>query len=647
MHYDITNRKRAQQSLLESEEKFRTLFEQAASGVALVDTKSGQFLQINRKYCDMLGYSMEEMLQKTILDVNTPEEAQKNIELNKKLLSGEIKEFSVEKQLLTKSGDLLWVQLTASPLWKTGQEPDRYIHIAIVQDVTTRKELEKCCGRAKNAITHCSKGQRSGLAFSRLRELPLISTPKPSPSWAENWRMFLANHCLTMYGKEAGEKYRQRLNEVVTSGKVKTYFDTTEFREKVWVFELLLFTYPGCPGRGYRCSDYFRGYHPAGIEPPGAKKSEDRFKMLFEKAPVGYQSLNEDGKFIEINDTWLEMTGYKREEVIGHWFGEFLAPDYRDKFFENFPKFKDQGNIKVEFEMVKKDGSHFQVEFEGRIGRDSLGQFKQTHCILMDVTERRKYEDKLLRLNADLQQEMNIFNAYLENSPVYMFFKDQNIRSLRLSRNYEQMLGRPLDELLGKNMAELFPSEVAEKMVEDDKRILNEGRILEVEETLGDRQYTTIKFPIEVEGKPAYLAGFTIDITDRKKAEQELERLNAELEERIAKRTAQLQAKNRELETFTYTVSHDLKAPLRGISGYSTLLKEEYYDKISEEGRAYLNNLSFSAEKMGQLIEDLLQYSRLERKALQYEKVQVEKMIRDVVSDYSEEIKSRKIKSGL
>jgi PAS domain S-box-containing protein len=119
-----------------------------------------------------------------------------------------------------------------------------------------------------------------------------------------------------------------------------------------------------------------------------------------------------------------------------------------------------------------------------------------------------------------------IFERFMEHSPIYVFFKDENIRALRLSKNYEAMLGMPMAEMLGKTMDDLFPSELAKKMIADDMRIMKEGKAITVEEELNSRFYSTIKFPILIEGKPRFLAGYTIDITERKRAEEELNRTN-------------------------------------------------------------------------------------------------------------------------
>ena len=122
-----------------------------------------------------------------------------------------------------------------------------------------------------------------------------------------------------------------------------------------------------------------------------------------------------------------------------------------------------------------------------------------------------------------LLESEEIFNRFMEHCPIYVFFKDANIRALRLSKNFETMLGKPLAELLGKNMDDLFPSDLAKSMVADDMRVLQEGKAVNVDEEFNGRFYSTTKFPILIAGTPRYLAGYTIDVTERKQRERSLE----------------------------------------------------------------------------------------------------------------------------
>lgn len=137
-------------------------------------------------------------------------------------------------------------------------------------------------------------------------------------------------------------------------------------------------------------------------------ESEERFKMLFDKAPVGYQTLNMDGCLTEVNETWLNMLGYSKEEVLGKWFGDFLAPDYVNAFWEGLKLFKSRGNIHLEFEMIRKKGSQIFIAFDGRISHAENGKFNQMHCALNDVTNSRLAENKLKENNSRLELAMKV-----------------------------------------------------------------------------------------------------------------------------------------------------------------------------------------------------------------------------------------------
>ncbi len=139
------------------------------------------------------------------------------------------------------------------------------------------------------------------------------------------------------------------------------------------------------------------------------RKSEDRYRELFENAPFPYQSLDENGCVLEVNRRWVEHLGYSRDEVVGKSFGDFLHPDWQGHFRENFPKFKSVGEILgVEFQLRRRDGTHIWVSFDGKISRDRNGEFLQTHCIFNDISEQKRLQEKVNQQHEALNQSRKL-----------------------------------------------------------------------------------------------------------------------------------------------------------------------------------------------------------------------------------------------
>jgi light-regulated signal transduction histidine kinase (bacteriophytochrome) len=144
-------------------------------------------------------------------------------------------------------------------------------------------------------------------------------------------------------------------------------------------------------------------------------------------------------------------------------------------------------------------------------------------------------------------------------------------------------------------------------------------------------------------GEPIHFITIIEDISDRKLLEQELRRLNTELEARVEERTAHLTAVNQELEAFSYSVSHDLRAPLRSIDGFSLALLEDYADKVDADGQDYLNRIRASSQRMGQLIDDMIELSRINRGDIEYDTVNLSQLAQDVIASLQERDPSRDI----
>ena len=125
------------------------------------------------------------------------------------------------------------------------------------------------------------------------------------------------------------------------------------------------------------------------------RESEERFRLLYEQAPLPYQSLDAQGRILQVNQAWLDLLGYAREQVIGRSFGDFLAPEHRDRFWASFSRLLAGSDGHGEYELLRADKSRLVVSVDGRIGRDSDGSFRGTHCILTNVTELRGLEAQL------------------------------------------------------------------------------------------------------------------------------------------------------------------------------------------------------------------------------------------------------------
>ena len=244
------------------------------------------------------------------------------------------------------------------------------------------------------------------------------------------------------------------------------------------------------------------------------RESHEDFQRYFNMSTVGMAVTNSEKDWIEVNDRLCQILGYSKEELKKLTWAELTHPDDLDVNLELFNKME-EGKIdsyQMDKRYIRKDKSIVYTTIYAACHRSPTGKLRHLLTSVVDVTE-QKLAEKALKENEA------IFSSFLENSPVYVFFKDKNVRSIRLSKNYEQMLGMSINELLGKTMDELFPSDLAKSMVADDLQIMNEGQRVDIVEEFNGRIYETTKFPIYKDGKPEMLAGFTLDITDRKLAE--------------------------------------------------------------------------------------------------------------------------------
>jgi PAS domain S-box-containing protein len=262
------------------------------------------------------------------------------------------------------------------------------------------------------------------------------------------------------------------------------------------------------------------------------KESEERFKLLYEKAPIGYLSLDENGCILDVNETWQEMIGYHKTELIGSDYGNYLTPEHQKIFKKRFNKFKLSGHIQTYFDMVKKDGSLFTVQFDGRVGHNPTGKFIQTHCVLSDITEKLKSEKAI----AD---EKILLKTLIDNIPDAIYVKDTQGRKLISNKADLEICGlNNENEALGKTDAEIsYPGDASQTSADDLYVIQTLNPIVNKTESFIDnngkkRYFLTTKIPLfNDSGQIIGLVGVGHDITNQKQNEQLINQLSKGIEQ--------------------------------------------------------------------------------------------------------------------
>ncbi|MFZ2491879.1 MAG: PAS domain S-box protein [Thermoanaerobaculia bacterium] len=268
---------------------------------------------------------------------------------------------------------------------------------------------------------------------------------------------------------------------------------------------------------------------------------------------------------------------------------------------------------------------------------DALRQSRRAALnLLMDVVEeRQRREQAHLALRASEESYATLFremqNGFAHNEIICdREGRPVDSRYLAVNPAFERITGRRPDEVLGKTLLEVFPA-LEPAWIDTFGRVALTGAPAHFEmraESLG------ICFEVSAfQPAPGQYACTFSDVTARKHAEEALQQLNAELEQRVRDRTAALDAANKELEAFSYSVSHDLRAPLRSIDGFSRVVQEDYAARLDDEGRDSLSRIRAAAQRMGQLIEDLLKLSRVGRADLSRERVDLTALARDVAGE--------------
>jgi PAS domain S-box-containing protein len=365
--------------------------------------------------------------------------------------------------------------------------------------------------------------------------------------------------------------------------------------------------------------------------------SESRLRALLNSASQGVVAIDESGRMVLVNVKIEEMFGYTRDELLGQPLEVLLPERYRTAHDEHLQQYFAHPHTRVMGLGIdlcgrSKNGVEFPVEVS--LSWIEQGGSRLAMAIITDITERKQAREQLVeahrRTTAILESISDAFNTF-----------DPDWRYTYVNAAGTRMAHKSREELLGKNVWELWPYLADSPFGAAYRRAAAENVPVQVEAFYPEP--LNAWFEVRCYPAPEGLSIFFTDVTKRKQAEEEVQRLNAELEQRVRDRTAQLEAANQELESFAYSVSHDLRAPLRGIDGWSLALVEDFASQLDEEARHYLGRVRSEAQRMGQLIDDLLRLSRVTRAPLERDSVDLTALARSIADNLREIHADRRI----
>ena len=362
---------------------------------------------------------------------------------------------------------------------------------------------------------------------------------------------------------------------------------------------------------------------------------EEQYKILFDSNPQPMLVYDlETLDILAVNNAAVEKYGYSKEEFYKLTIKDIRPAEDIESLLDNVSTHTEKYQHSSGWRHRKKDGSLIDVEILSH--EIEMDNKKARFVSVNDVTEKKEVEETLK--NTELLYR-NTLDHMLEGFQLigfdwkYLYINEIAAKHGRSSK----------EELLGHTLMEKYPGIEKTKMFTNLKKCMEERVPCNLENEFSFADGSKSWFYLQFEPVPDGVIILSSDRTKEKESEKELKLHREHLEELVVNRTEQLAAVNKELEAFSYSVSHDLRAPLRHIAGFIELLQKDIFETLSEKHKRFFQNITQSAEKMSDLIDDLLSFSRMGRMEMEKTKVNLNNLVKESLKDLNNDIINRDI----
>lgn len=437
-------------------------------------------------------------------------------------------------------------------------------------------------------------------------------------------RVGIAHHRIGLEPKWYIGAYRKYLTELIHmlaeryAGEPARYATAIDAVLKVVLFDMSL-----------ALDTYFHHEHSQVVS---EHESAQRFRAALDTAPDGVLLIDRATmRIIDVNVTACDLLGYAKDELLGRHptdINPALKPGSLELVYDWLLADPERVDIQ-RARWRRKDGTSLPVEIRRRAV--SIGGAPLVIVAMRDISAQ-------LRAEEQLRESEMLYRSTFEDAPVGVAHLDQEGRWLRVNQKLCDITGYAADELLSRSCLSITHPDDLDGELRGMQRLLS-GRI-----GIFDREKRYLRKNGEfvwvhqrsslfraTDGRPAHFIAVTTDISDRKAAEEELLRLNEVLEQRVRERTAELEAANRELEAFSYSLSHDLRAPLRSIAGFTRLVEADCGDRLAPNCREHLGRVTLATQRMDGLIEDMLGLFRIGSSPFRRQKVDLSRLALEIV----------------